>query len=151
MGIYFDKGTGRNESQTGIDGAPDVNVKSSDIIQPVDHQATLINTAVTHTGVVVAPSGTNAQSTWQVVPEGMTDFICNLTMDSGVGTVITNVTWSEDGSAISGKTEPTLPSSAFAQKTSAQWYPVGGAFYKVSVYNGDASPRTCSANIKFRP
>jgi hypothetical protein len=119
---------------------------------PYDHQATYLETAQTHTSVVVAPSTTSPQSTWQPVPLGMTDFIQNLTVDASVANLTTLIIWSEDGTTQSGKTDPTVTAAgASTHKTSNQWFPVGGAFYKASVWNGDATPRTCSANIKFRP
>jgi hypothetical protein len=117
----------------------------------IDHQATLTNTAVTHTSATIAPGAGNGQATWQLTPEGMSEFVTNMTMDVGNTQVYTNVFWSEDGTNISGKTSNTVQSGSSSQKTSSQWYPVGGAFYKSEVYNGDAAPKTCSANIKFRP
>jgi len=122
------------------------------LAQPMDHQATLTNTAVTHTNVAVAPSTSSAQSAWTQVPEGMTEFVNNLTIDAFMGNVYTHVLWSEDGTNQVGQASITTSNSlAINYKTSPQWYPVGGAFYKAVVWNGDAAVHTCSANIKFRP
>jgi hypothetical protein len=118
----------------------------------MDHQATLTNTAVTHTSATVAPATGNVQSTWQPVPEGMTEFVNNLVADAAVGNVYTSVFWSEDGSTNSGRTSQSIPSSNNAtEKTSNNWLAVGGSFYKVQIWNADTAPHTCSANIKFRP
>ena len=119
---------------------------------PFDHQATLVNTAVTHTNTVVAPASSSPQAAWQPVPEGMTEFINNLSMDTAVANCYTNVQWSEDGTIIVGTSTITVSNSVSStSKTSPQWYPVGGAFYKVGIVNSDAAPKTCNASIRFRP
>lgn len=133
-----------------------VNAKStidgSNVIVPQDMQARLVNTAQAQQSQVIAPSGTNAQATWQPVPDGMSEFINNISSDNGNAGINTNVFWSEDNSTISGKTLATNATADAQQyKTSKTWFPVGGAFYKVEIFNGDTVAHTCSSNIKFRP
>lgn len=130
----------------------DVTIEESVGQLPIDHQATLVNTAVTHTSAVVANGAASTQATWQPVPEGMSEVITNLVIDAAVTSVWTNIHWSEDGTNSSGKTLYTVTNSvASQQKTTDVWRAVGGAFYKVEISNNDAAPHTCSANIKFRP
>jgi hypothetical protein len=140
------------DGASGTGGSLGVNIKQTEIIQPMDHQATLVNTAVTHTSAVVTPSGSSAQATWVAVPEGMSEFINNLTIDGAIANCYTSVSWSEDGTTTSGATLVTVSNTvANASKTSPNWLAIGGTFYKVSIVNGDTAPHTCSANIKFRP
>jgi hypothetical protein len=128
-----------------------VNTTTNDIL-PFDHQATLTNTAVTHTSAIVAPSGVNTQSAWQPVLEGMTEYIANFVADGAHISTSVNVFWSEDGTNTSGKHTAVVSNAISAShKSSTQWFPVAGNFYKAELFSGDTVPRTCSANIKFRP
>jgi hypothetical protein len=140
-------------SGRGISADNPLNVKtaSSDVIQPTDQQARLTVTQQAQAGVLIAPSTSNVQASWTPVPDGMTEFMTNMVADAGVSGTSVNVNWSEDGSATSGKQYGTIQGGAGTQKTSIQWYPVAGAFYKLEIYNGDTAAHTCSANIKFRP
>lgn len=106
----------------------------------------------THNAVSVGASSTAPEASFSPVPDGMTDFINNITIDGSIANVYTNVQWSEDGTISTGFT-PLTVSNTFANtnKTSDKWFPVGGAFYKVVISNGDAASHICSANIKFRP
>jgi hypothetical protein len=126
-------------------------LEESVVSVPFDHQYTWTGEAPTHTGVLIANSQTNTQSTWQQVPEGMTEFIINHVAEGFVPNLFTHVQWSNDQSTVIGKTNNATATAQAQQKTSTQWYPVGGAFYKGEIYNGDATPHTCSMNIKFRP
>ena len=133
-------------------GAVNTSIKESQVIIPYDHQATLVNTTATHASILVPNANVNAQATWQPVPEGMSEFMQNMVADAAFATIWTSVYWSEDGATISGKTTTTVSASqAQTQKSSPSWLAVGGNFYKAEIYNGDAAPHTCSANIKFRP
>jgi hypothetical protein len=141
-------GTDASSSSTGALG---VNVKQSDAIVPTDMQARLINTNAAQAAVAVAPSSNNTQSTWTLVPDGMSEFINNLTIDAALANVYMTVYWSEDGTTTTGRTQPTVSNSiAATQKTSTQWFPIGGTYYKTDIFNGDTALHTCSANIKFR-
>lgn len=150
---YLDDGTVAQLVQiAGADSTGGAVNTTTNEIRAMDLQARLVNTAVTHTSSIIAPSGASAQSAWQVVPDGMTEFINNLSIDTSVTGVYTYIAWSEDGTTTSGMNNLTTSNTtSLSAKTSPQWYPVGGAFYKVTIANSDAAPHTCSANIKFRP
>jgi hypothetical protein len=144
-------GNSGNTAEVDSDGSVLTKLSGSNVIQPIDQQARLIVTQAAQSGTLIALSSVNSQSTWTPVPDGMTEFMNNLITDANVSNVVINVAWSEDGTNISGKTNNSITSIQATYKSSASWFPVGGAFYKVEIVNGDAAAHTCSANIKFRP
>jgi hypothetical protein len=121
-------------------GAINTNVKSSEIIQPVDIQARYAQTIPTHSGVIVTPSGSNANASW-IDCNGFSDIAITLS-NSGATPTRVNIYWSHDGATLQGIDVSALPSASNQYR--AANIPIKARYAKLEVVNENASPATIS-------
>jgi hypothetical protein len=121
-------------------GALNVNLANTGIILPVDSQARYGQTIPTHSGVIVTPSGSNANASW-IDCNGFSDIAITLS-NSGATPTRVNIYWSHDGATLQGIDVSALPSASNQYR--AANIPIKARYAKLEVVNENASPATIS-------
>lgn len=123
-----------------LDEIRGVNLKASEIIQPVDIQTRYSKTVQTHSGVVLGPNG-NMNSDW-VDAEGYDRIALTLANSAGTDSRA-HIQWSHDGSSYQGYDVDVIPQNTYQYRAGET--SVKAKYFRVEVQNKDATtPRTMS-------
>jgi hypothetical protein len=122
-------------------GAVNTNLKSSEIIQPIDIQARLASTIQVVTGQVVAATTGTYASAW-VDCDGFGDIAITFMNDAGTNSYV-DIRWSHDGSTYQSAEFAIIPSNTAQRKAVST--PIKARYAQIVVANTDAAPHTMNA------
>jgi hypothetical protein len=126
-------GSEGNPISVNDDGSQNIQLTSSNVIQPIDVQSRLQTTIQTHNAVSVALSSSSEQTSW-IDCDGFIEIALTM-LNDGVTNSSLNVYWSNDGTNKHGF-ETVVATSAVQYKAGS--VPIKARYAKVRVDNGDA-------------
>lgn len=128
---FYNPTTDDHEVVQGSNGAANVQLTGSNVIQPTEIQSRYATTIQTHTGAVVAPSNSNTQTAWMDC-DGFSE-ICLTVLNDGATDNKADIQWSNDGTNMHGADFNIIPPGATQYRAVSTQ--IKARYAKIKIYN----------------